>query len=190
MSPEERVKRTWLMSAVLCLVVVAGCGDSNGDVEPPGVGGSGGASNTPIEVTADSFDCILDGERVRKFFIKNLTGDVAASVAVANGEADLPYPPGTLLQLVPQEAMVKREEGFSSETQDWEFFFLEVDAEGTTIATRGAAEAENSFGLNCFECHSAAPDNDFVCETGNGCDPLTLSDMLIEAAQQGDPRCL
>ncbi|MGB5811373.1 MAG: hypothetical protein WBG86_12625, partial [Polyangiales bacterium] len=100
-----------------------------------------------------------------------------------------PYPPGTLIQLVPQEAMVKREEGFSPETRDWEFFFLELSADGTTIAERGKDEAENAFGGNCFSCHSGAPDNDFVCETGNGCDPLTLDDQIIESLQLGDVRC-
>jgi methylmalonyl-CoA mutase len=47
------------------------------------------------------------------------------------------YPPGTVIQLVPQEAMVKRESGFAPEANDWEFFFLNVDAEGTEIAARG-----------------------------------------------------
>lgn len=169
-----------LWFAALYGALLAGCGDGDG---------GNGAQNTPIEVTEASFDCILDGTKVRKFYVKNLIGDLEASLAVANGEADLPYPPGTLLQLVPQEAMVKREAGFSSETRDWEFFFLEVSPAGTTIAQRGKENAENVFGANCFACHSAAIDNDFVCETGNGCAPLTLDDAVIESLQTGDARC-
>jgi mono/diheme cytochrome c family protein len=144
---------------------------------------------TPIEVTEASFGCISDGTKVRKFFVKNLIGDLEASLAVANGDADPPYPPGTLLQLVPQEAMVKRELGFSPETNDWEFFFLSVSPQETTIVQRGKDDAENAFGANCFACHSLAVSNDFVCETSNGCDPLAIGDDLISSLQTGDPRC-
>lgn len=194
---EESVRLTWfLVCAVAAGSLVSGCGDSNsgaggeaGAGASGGDGGSGGVSSTPIEITEDSFDCILDGTQVRKFYVKNLIGDLEASLAVARGEADLPYPPGTLLQLVPQEAMVKREAGFAAETNDWEFFFLEISEEGTTIAQRGAAEAENVFGANCFACHSAAAANDLVCETGNGCDPLPIGDDVFESLQQGDLRC-
>ncbi|MEM9728196.1 MAG: hypothetical protein AAF997_06405 [Myxococcota bacterium] len=191
------MKLTWFLGLLMCTGALSvGCGDSGGgDGGDGGFGGAagqagtGGAMNTPIEVTEDSFDCILDGTPVRKFYVKNLLGDLDASLAVANGEAELPYPPGTLLQLVPQEAMVKREVGFSDETNDWEFFFLEISADGTTIAQRGAAEAENAFGANCFACHAAAADNDFVCETDNGCDPLPIGDDVFVSLQQGDLRC-
>ncbi len=172
------MKSLWL--AAFCGALLAGCGEGDG---------GNGPQNTPIEVTEASFDCILEGTKVRKFYVKNLIGDLEASLAVATGEADPPYPPGTLLQLVPQEAMVKREAGFSQDTRDWEFFFLEVSSAGTTIAQRGKEDAENVFGGNCFACHSAAIDNDFVCETGNGCAPLPLDDGVIEALQTGDARC-
>jgi len=164
-----------------------GCGES--DASSGETGGAGGSPPSMVEVTAESFDCILNGTKVRKFYVKNLIGELDASLRVARGESELPYPPGTLLQLVPQEAMVKREPGFSPETADWEFFFLQVDSDGTTIAERGKDEAENAFGGNCFDCHSLAADNDFVCETGHGCDPLQLSDQLIESLQLGDARC-
>ncbi|MDH3200433.1 MAG: hypothetical protein OEM15_06015 [Myxococcales bacterium] len=164
----------------LCSALVFGCGESTG---------GDAAQSTPIEVSEASFDCILEGTKVRKFYVKNLIGDLEGSLAVANGGADLPYPPGTLLQLVPQEAMVKREAGFSPVTGDWEFFFLEISSNGTTIAQRGKDEAENAFGGNCFACHALAADNDFVCETDNGCDPLSVNDVVIEALQNGDARC-
>ena len=164
-----------------------GCGNSSGG--GGGSPGTGGTDATPIEVTADSFECILDGTKVRKFYVQNLVGDLEESVAVANGDSPLPYPPGTVIQLFPLEAMVKREPGFSSETNDWEFFFLNTTPEGTEIVTRGKDETENSFGGNCFNCHVDAIDNDLICESDNGCVPLGVPDDLIEDLQNGDPRC-
>ena len=164
------------------LVLFVGCGD--GTDQPM-------TAPVPIEVTADSFQCILDGTKVRKFYVTNLLGNVDDSVAVARGDSPLPYPTGTVIQLFQQEAMVKRETGFSAETNDWEFFFLTVSPSGTEITTRGAAETVNAFGGNCLSCHSAAEDNDLVCETGNGCDPLPaiVTDEFIEDLQNSDPRC-
>ncbi len=178
------MKIVWFVA--FCTALVFGCGETSG-----GDGGSGGAQSTPIEVTEASFDCILDGTRVRNFYVKNLIGNLEASLAVAKGNADLPYPPGTLLQLFPLEAMVKREAGFSPETRDWEFFFLDISSGETTIVERGKDETQNLFGGNCFACHSLATDNDFVCETENGCDPLPpqIDDAFIEMLQDGDPRC-
>ena len=161
---------------VTVAVVATACGDG-------GVGDS-----EPVEVTEASFDCILDGTKVRRFYVENVLDDLAASVAVAEGEAPLPYPRGTLLQLVPFEAMVKREVGFSEETNDWEFFFLRATDEGTAITTRGK-DATNFLGDSCADCHSAAANNDFVCETDNGCFSLPTSAEMIIAIQEADPRC-
>lgn len=188
-----RILWTVLLGAALGL----GCGETSsgaaggtgGSAGSDGSGGAGGARSIPIEVTEASFECILEGTKVRKFYVRNLLGDLEESVAVATGSADLPYPPGTVLQLVPQEAMVKREAGFSPETLDWEFFFLDVSPEGTTIAERGKDETENAFGLNCFACHSLARENDLICESDNGCDPLQIGDEVIQTLQTGDPRC-
>lgn len=170
-----------LRLVALCSAVVFGCGEGDGSDSAP--------QGTPIEVTEASFDCILEGTKVRKFYVKNLIGELESSLAVANGDADPPYPPGTLLQLIPQEAMVKREVGFSPETGDWEFFFLNISSAGATIAQRGKDDAENALGNNCFACHAAATGNDFVCETGHGCDPIPVDDEIIEALQNGDVRC-
>jgi hypothetical protein len=46
-----------------------------------------------------------------------------------------------------------------------------------------------NIGVPCFACHSAAPHTDLVCETDNGCIALGLSEDLINAIQNGDPRC-
>jgi hypothetical protein len=93
------------------------------------------------------------------------------------------------VQLIPGEAMVKREPGFSDVTNDWEFFELDVAATGTTIRVRGGAQVVNRFGLSCAECHlQAEPQFDLVCEQDHGCDPLPFDRATIEAIQDADPR--
>jgi hypothetical protein len=126
---------------------------------------------------------------VRGFFVANLLGDLDETLAVARSTSGGEYPPGTLLQLVPQEAMVKHQRGFSPATKDWEFFFLEVTPQGTTIVTRGTDQVMNRLGGNCASCHAAADDRfDMVCEDDHGCEPLPISDDVIRAVQRADPR--
>jgi hypothetical protein len=99
------------------------------------------------------------------------------------------YPTGTLLQLVPQEAMVKHRPGWNPATDDWEFFSLNVSPTGTAIITHGIQNVVNRFGGNCAQCHSAAAKRfDFVCEHTHGCAPLPVSDAIIKAIQLADPR--
>ena len=108
---------------------------------------------------------------------------------MANARDGGTYPPGTVIQLFPQEAMVKHRAGWNPSTHDWEFFFLDVSATGTKIVHRGTDQVVNRFGGNCASCHSAAAAKfDFVCETDHGCAPLPISDDLIKLAQLGDPR--
>ena len=137
---------------------------------------------------AEDFACLTDWTRVRHFRIANPLGHLDEAVAVAHGDQPPPYPIGTIIQLVPTEAMVKRGAGFFPEANDWEFFVLSPSAGGTAIAQRGRAEVVN-IGQPCFACHGAAPQTDFVCENGNGCIALGLSEALIDALQNGDPRC-
>ena len=47
-----------------------------------------------------------------------------------------------MLQLIPNEAMVKQQKGFSPGTNDWEFFALDTDKNGTKIVSQGAEEAK------------------------------------------------
>jgi hypothetical protein len=139
---------------------------------------------------AEDFDCILDWPKVHRFRITNVHGDVDASVAVANSPDGGVYPIGTLIQLIPTEAMVKRAPGFAPQANDWEFFALSVSAQGTEIVDRGSDQVVNAFGGNCFDCHSnAEPQWDFVCEQDHGCDPLPFTAEQIEAVQNADPRC-
>lgn len=147
------------------------------------------ATPTTVEVTETSFGCITDMEPVRRYYATNLLGDVAATLAVAEDPEGKRFPVGTLIQLVPLEAMVKREAGFAPETDDWEFFFLSNTASGTEIVSRGA-DATNAFGGNCADCHEATADTrDWTCEDGHGCVDLPLTSEAIVAIQEADPRC-
>jgi hypothetical protein len=145
---------------------------------------------TPADFVASEtdFTCLTQWERVRRFRIANPIGGLDAALAVARGEAPPPYPVGTIIQLVPQEAMVKRAPGFFPDAHDWEFFVLTPSTAGTQITQRGRGEVVN-IGMPCFTCHGAAPHTDFVCETGNGCVALGLTEELITAIQNADPRC-
>lgn len=145
---------------------------------------------TPEEfvAAADDFDCLTEWTRIRHFRIANKLGHLDEALAVANGDAPPPYPVGTIIQLVPNEAVAKRGNGFFPEANDWEFFSLSVSPAGTEIRQRGRGEVVN-IGPPCFACHSAATQTDLVCETDNGCIALNLSEDLINALQQGDPRC-
>jgi hypothetical protein len=142
-----------------------------------------------VKVDDSTFKCILKMTAVRGFFVDNLAGNLAGAVAVAEaGKGE--YPEGTVLQLIPNEAMVKQQKGFSPETNDWEFFALESDKNGSKIVSRGAKEVNNFLGLNCFECHKAArAEFDLVCEKDHGCVPLPLTDATFHAVQHTDPRC-
>ena len=143
-----------------------------------------------VEITDKDFGCIRDMQPVRGMYVGNLLGNIDATEAVANSEEGGVYPPGTLIQIVPGEAMVKREANFNAMTNDWEFFTLDVSAEGTKIASRGGEEVKNPFGQNCLSCHAQAePKWDMVCETGHGCAPIPITRDMIVALQKTDKRC-
>ncbi|MCI5150541.1 MAG: hypothetical protein D3916_14345 [Candidatus Electrothrix sp. MAN1_4] len=148
------------------------------------------ASQKSIEITDKDFGCIRDMQQVGVMYIANLLGNIDATEAVANSEEGGVYPPGTVVQLVPGEAMVKREKGFNAATNDWEFFILNVSAEGSQIANRGGAEVNNRFGQNCLSCHAQAePKWDMICGTGHGCTPIPITRDMIVALQKTDQRC-
>ena len=126
---------------------------------------------------------------VRGFFVANLEGNLRGSLAVASSKHGGASPPGTLLQLVPQEAMVKHRPGWNPTTKDWEFFSLDVSTTGTKILTRGGEHVVNRFGGSCASCHEAAASQfDMVCEHDHGCAPLPIGDDVIGAIQRADPR--
>jgi hypothetical protein len=167
-----------------------------------GMGCGGGSGNQIVNedlvMQASDFDCIKNWEYVGPYYLTNKLGadNLAEALKVAKSTKGGTFPPGTVIQLIPLEAMVKRIEGFSPETNDWEFFALAVTGTATTIVTRGAAETTNFAGLKCLQCHAKAePKWDFVCGDNHGCDPLlptadqTTTDQMIKGFQDADPRC-
>lgn len=156
---------------------------------------TGAAAATPpaatVTVDDNSFQCMRKKMLpVRHFYVDNLLGNQAGTLAAANAPKGAIYPAGSVVQLVPTEAMVKREAGFSPATGDWEFFELEVNDKGSKIGKRGFAEVNNRFGKNCFTCHVPARDPwDFICETGHNCEPIPIDHKMTGALQRSDPRC-
>ena len=149
----------------------------------------GNAAEPNVMVDDNSFKCMTEMTKVRHFFVDNLLGNVAGTVAVANaGTGD--YPEGSVVQIMPNEVMIKQQKGFSPATRDWEFFWIDLDKNGAKIFTRGFAEVNNRLGLNCFACHvKARPEHDFICETDHGCDPIPVTKAMFGALQRTDPRC-
>ena len=151
------------------------------------------AADSPVDqkvrVDDHSFKCITDMTKVRHFYLDNLLGNAAGTVAVAKTDKG-DYPPGSVLQLMPNEAMIKHEKGFNPATHDWEFFYVDTDKNGSKIFARGFAEVNNRLGLNCFNCHKLArPEFDLVCEQDHGCAPIPVTRAMFGALQRTDPRC-
>ncbi len=136
-----------------------------------------------------SFMCITDMTKVRHFYIDNLAGNLDRTVRTATtGKGE--YPEGTVLQLIPNEVMIKQQKGYSPQTNDWEFYYLDVDKDGSKIVSQGVAEVNNRLGLNCFACHSQAQTGfDFICEQDHGCAPIPITRPMFTALQRSDPRC-
>ena len=148
------------------------------------------ADSPELNVDADSFVCLSKMTAVRHYFVDNLSGDLAATVAAAESTDGAVFPPGSVVQLVPTEAMVKHNSGWNAATNDWEFFELDVSAEGSSIRNRGFTDVVNRFGGNCFGCHVKAEAKfDFICELDHGCDPIPVTREMIAGIQQQDPRC-
>jgi len=142
------------------------------------------------DIDATSFRCITNMTPVRQFYVDNLQGNLDGTLAAAKSTTGTVYPPGSVIQLIPGEAMIKRDRGYSAATHDWEFFELDVSKDGTQIRRRGTVEVVNRFGGNCFDCHApAAAQWDLVCETNHGCAPLPVTRAMIRALQRTDPRC-
>jgi hypothetical protein len=170
------VSTSLVLLATMCLIVATAQAADN-------------ASEPKIKVDDNSFKCITDMTPVRHFYVDNLLGNVGGTVAVANaGKGD--YPEGSVLQLMPNEVMIKQQKGYNPDTHDWEFFYIDVDKNGSKIFTRGATEVNNRLGLNCFGCHAQArAEFDLVCEQDHGCAPIPVTRAMFGALQRTDPRC-
>jgi hypothetical protein len=182
--------------AALVVTVVACTGNSGSTGAPDAPHGPGDAAATSdasgtvedLDMTATDFECVLHWPQVGAYRITNKLGHDAATIAQNPNGGVMPV--GTIVQIVPTEAMVKRRAGFSASTNDWEFFSLSVAASGTTISKRGTSDVVNQFNGNCHDCHAKAqPQYDFICGTTHGCDPLPLSESTLVSLQNSDPRC-
>ncbi|TMA51044.1 MAG: hypothetical protein E6J71_07375 [Deltaproteobacteria bacterium] len=139
------------------------------------------------------FRCLRDGSRVEGhtflLFNKNHHRLRKAIHLAEKGQPGKHYPVGTIVQLFPFEAMVKRGGHFNPDGDGWEFFRLIVSASGTQIAARGGPEVANVIG-SCQNCHSnVAPTYDLICEFVIGSSGLGLTDEQVRAAQNADLRC-
>jgi hypothetical protein len=172
-------------------LLMAACGQSGpAPVEAPAETAAAPVPPPPFEPTEAAFKCIRDMHPVRGFYVDNLLGYLDETIAAAESETGAVYPAGSVVQLVPGEAMIKREAGYNAATKDWEFFELDVTGDGAKIRVRGADEVVNQFGGNCLACHEKAkPEFDLICEQTHGCDPIPLTPVMVKAIQNTDPRC-
>ncbi len=159
-----------------------------------------------IAVSEQTFSCILDWPKIRGTYIKN-ADPVKLQEAMRifrDNVPDTEYPVGTILQVIPFEAMVKHQHGTFAKTNDWEFFALDVSAAGTKITDRGenvlevfdmdataagTKMSDHPRGVTCLSCQQGGAKHDLVCEKGHGSPPIPLNDQQIAKIQAGDPRC-
>lgn len=186
-----------LLAVSLALVALQGCARNDSGNEAANEGATQPAAEKlvaavlpELTIDADSFRCLEEMTAVRHFFVDNVLGDLDVTVAIAESTDGGVYPPGSVVQLVPTEVMVKHRPGWNAATRDWEFFELDVSAEGSSIRNRGFVDVVNRFGGNCFGCHIKAEEKyDFICELDHGCDPIPVTREMIAGIQAGDPRC-
>lgn len=121
-----------VLHAMMFLLIAAYAGTPDNSSEPK------------VKVDNNSFNkCITEMTPVRHFYVDNLLGNLEGTVAVAKaGTGD--YPEGSVLQLMPNEVMIKQQKGFNPETRDWEFFWIDVDKDGSKIFRRGFAEVKTA----------------------------------------------
>ncbi len=144
-----------------------------------------------LAVSEQTFGCILDWPKVRNTrFTHSDPEKLKEAIRIFRDSIpDKEYPVGTILQLVPFEAMVKHPREKFPKTNGWEFFFLDVSKEGTKIKDRGDSVVNLSQGVTCLSCHQPAARYDFVCEKGHGCAPIPFDDQKIAELQRADLRC-
>jgi hypothetical protein len=143
----------------------------------------------PSPVGAEAFTCLQGWPLVGHTRYQSTTGQIDLVLEIARQPAGRDFPPGTIIQLQPSEAMVKLAPGSSPSTDDWEYLKLKIKRGQTTIVERGGAELKNIAGT-CHGCHEAARDSDEVCAAGSGCEPFP--DFVLRGALKAaekDPRC-
>jgi hypothetical protein len=143
------------------------------------------AQDTPDVLLA----CIADGTKVRHTYIQHADpAKLKEAVRLFESQApDADYPEGTIVRMIPQEAMVKRSQSAFPASNGWEYFALAVTPQGTTVRARGS-EASNRLGT-CQSCHAGATKSDYLCGGGPGCASVPLTEAQIAQLQSNDPRC-
>ncbi|MBK8838266.1 MAG: hypothetical protein IPO30_06080 [Hyphomonadaceae bacterium] len=178
------------LAAAATLIACAGAGSEQTGKQPAIAPAALAPAPKTLTISDASFGCIRDLKPVRGFFVGNLLGDVDATLAAANAGGAKPYPPGSVVQLVPTEVMVKHPAGYNAATNDWEFFELDVQPGVNKIRVRGSTEVVNQFGGNCLTCHARAEAKwDMICEQDHGCLPIPIPAVMQRAIQNTDPRC-
>jgi hypothetical protein len=144
---------------------------------------------------AKDFRCILDGVKAegKNFYIFNRSKRKLARAVKMSETGELPkrgYPLGTILQIFPAEAMVKRHRRYNPEGNGWEFVKLSITPDGQTqVVATGRAEVANALG-SCQGCHARlASAHDLVCEFVVGTSGLGLTPEQVARIQAADPRC-
>jgi hypothetical protein len=144
---------------------------------------------------AEDFQCILNGVKAegKNFYIFHRNKKRLRRAVRMTSTGKIPkagYPVGTIIQLFPQEAMIKRRRRFNRDGHGWEFVQLKVTQDGQTeVMASGRGEVANALG-SCQGCHvQLAPDHDLVCEFVVGTSGLLLTDEQVQRIQAADPRC-
>jgi hypothetical protein len=145
---------------------------------------------------ARDFRCLTKGQQPagKHFYVFNHSRRKLKKAVAMSESGDLGpkgYPVGTILQLVPFEAMVKRGGKFNSDGHGWEFFRLDTSSGKTKIVQRGGAEVISMLSHgSCQTCHvNLAAAHDLVCEFVVGTSGIGLTDGLLDVLQKNDPRC-
>ena len=139
------------------------------------------------DVPESVMSCVATGSKVGHTWIQHADpARLKEAVRIYETKAEsVDYPEGTVLRLIPQEAMIKRSKAAFPNTNGWEYFALAVTPQGTTVRARGN-EASNPLGT-CQNCHSGASKGDYICASG-GCTAVPLTEERIAAIQTADPR--
>ena len=167
--------------AAIAIALLSACTASNSSYT---------SKRNAVDVSSEDFGCIREMTPVRGFYVDNLLGNLADTLAAANKPLGGAWPVGSVVQRIPSEVMVKHHQGYSPATNDWEFFVLDNRLKSTRIADRGFTNVVNEFGGNCLTCHSGAePQWDMICEQGHGCDNNMIPLAMARALQNTDPRC-
>jgi hypothetical protein len=177
----------------------------DGPTSGPAADGSASDGNVIGEdfvATLSDFDCNRNSEwtMVGVARYKNTLGHDAEMLAVARSATGGTYPVGTIAQLNPLEAMVKRGQGFDATSNDWEFFLFNGPSDGGTgvsIANRGGGTSVSNARGTCLSCHGPAQTPfDLICgdpveggpTTAHGCVPLAVDTSVL--ISRPDPKCM